>query len=66
MSFVNVYGFSGAHLSVRESIGEVLGFDFGCNLALGLSAFLPLKGKSGKYYYDSRNDHGIINPKNLS
>ncbi len=39
-----VYGFSGAHLSVRESIGEVLGFDFACNLALGLSAFLPLKG----------------------
>ena len=38
-----VYGFSGTDLNVRDSISEVLGFDFACNLALALSAFPSLK-----------------------
>ncbi len=38
-----VYGFSGASPSVHESVSDVLGFDFACNLALALSAFPSLK-----------------------
>jgi HD-like signal output (HDOD) protein len=38
-----VYGFSGINLSVRESISDVLGFDFACNLVFALSAFPSLK-----------------------
>ncbi len=37
-----VYGFSGTDLNVRDSINEVLGFDFACNLAFALSAFPSL------------------------